>query len=78
MPIYEYSCQSCESEFELLRTRAARDETVTCPTCGGDEVERIMSSFCGRVASVPGDGHALGGSESCATCSSGSCTLCRR
>ena len=40
MPIYEYSCEKCQNEFELL---IRSDETPICPTCGGEKVHRELS-----------------------------------
>ncbi|WP_028312348.1 FmdB family zinc ribbon protein [Derxia gummosa] len=40
MPIYEYRCTTCEEEFEVL----VRSSTVvSCPKCGAQEVERLVS-----------------------------------
>ncbi|MDH3223898.1 MAG: zinc ribbon domain-containing protein [Gemmatimonadota bacterium] len=40
MPIYEYRCAECAHEFETL----VRGETQpTCPECGTDALERLMS-----------------------------------
>ncbi|MDZ4865207.1 MAG: zinc ribbon domain-containing protein, partial [Gemmatimonadota bacterium] len=40
MPIYEYHCAKCASDFELL----VRGETViACPDCESRKVERLMS-----------------------------------
>ncbi|MBI4284660.1 MAG: zinc ribbon domain-containing protein [Chloroflexi bacterium] len=41
MPIYEYQCDSCSSQFEL--TRSFHDNSpVCCPQCGGS-TKRIFS-----------------------------------
>lgn len=43
MPIYEYACPTCGQDFEkrLFRTT----EKVDCPSCGGSDVKRRLSSF---------------------------------
>lgn len=42
MPLFEYRCPSCDSQFELL----IRGEAVpTCPTCGSTSIERLLSLF---------------------------------
>jgi putative FmdB family regulatory protein len=42
MPIYEYRCQSCNAEFELI----VRASTVpACPSCGATSLEKILSMF---------------------------------
>jgi putative FmdB family regulatory protein len=58
MPLFEYRCQSCSSEFELLvRGR----EKVTCPHCEGGELEKLFSV----PAAVHMNGPALPMSRSC-------------
>ncbi len=40
MPLYEYACQACHADFELLIRGA--DEPV-CPTCGSRELAKQFS-----------------------------------
>jgi putative FmdB family regulatory protein len=40
MPIYDYRCAACDAPFELL---VRSDTPIACPTCGGADVERLMS-----------------------------------
>lgn len=40
MPIYEYACDTCEHEFELL---VRGSETPACPACGSEELNRKLS-----------------------------------
>ncbi len=42
MPIYEFHCKECRSEFKTLRARDALSE-VTCPACGTGRVARLLS-----------------------------------
>ena len=42
MPLYEYRCLACESQFELLIRGAA---TPACPSCGATTLERLLSLF---------------------------------
>jgi len=43
VPIYEYTCTACGTPFEQL-IRSSRDEReLTCPKCGGKQVERQLS-----------------------------------
>ena len=49
MPIFEYSCTQCDSEFELL---VAVRETPECPQCGSQTLEKLMSVASGRVANA--------------------------
>ena len=42
MPIYEYACEDCGNEFELL----VRSDTVpTCPICESTSLEKQLSVF---------------------------------
>jgi putative FmdB family regulatory protein len=42
MPIYEYRCESCGTQFEeLLATSTS--PTPPCPQCASDKIERLMS-----------------------------------
>ena len=43
MPLFEYKCQACGREFEVLILRES--QAVECPACGGTEVERLISMF---------------------------------
>ncbi len=52
MPIYEYACQRCGHEFELL-VRAS--QTVHCPNCGSQQLRKLVS----RPASPPTHNKAL-------------------
>ena len=60
MPIYEYRCEACDCDFEVLTIRSD-DENVSCPKCGIGDVERQLSISC-----IGGSG-----SNSCATGGSG-------
>ena len=55
MPIYEYNCENCRSDFELL---IRGDEQPACPECGAT---RLVKQF-----SVPAAHSAGGGSLSIA------------
>src|SRR5436190_22912872 len=42
MPLFEYRCLACESQFELLVRGAA---TPACPSCGATTLKRLLSMF---------------------------------
>lgn len=48
MPTYEYRCNACGSRFEEFQ-KMSDDPVETCPECGEDEAERLMSSGAGVV-----------------------------
>ena len=43
MPIYEFRCNSCDSEFEKLIMTSVADECPECPHCNSLDLERILS-----------------------------------
>lgn len=40
MPLYEFTCTSCDHTFEEL---VFNGEKVECPECHGDQVHRLLS-----------------------------------
>jgi putative FmdB family regulatory protein len=42
MPIYEYACEKCKSEFEVEQ-RITDDPVKTCPQCKSRKVKRLIS-----------------------------------
>lgn len=42
MPIYEYRCSECGHTFDRLQQMSDPDPEE-CPSCGGDEVGRLIS-----------------------------------
>jgi putative FmdB family regulatory protein len=43
MPIYEFTCQSCQRRFEELR-RMNDQSPGACPSCQGADVAPVMST----------------------------------
>ena len=41
MPIYEYRCESCRHEFELLLRKS---DVPACDKCGSAKLERLLST----------------------------------
>jgi len=50
MPIYEYRCEDCGSEFEKRVQRASDSSKVSCPSCGKDHLTLRLSTFATRSA----------------------------
>ncbi|HEX5471634.1 MAG TPA: zinc ribbon domain-containing protein [Lacipirellulaceae bacterium] len=46
MPLYEYACEDCGHESELLMTGAAHP---VCPECGSQQMSKLLS-----IVSAPG------------------------
>ena len=47
MPIYEYTCDDCQVDFELLVRGIEQPE---CPTCGGARLSKQFSVPAAHVA----------------------------
>jgi putative FmdB family regulatory protein len=63
MPIYEFRCTKCASEFEEL-VRSSKPEAlaeVACPECGSHKVKKMVSTFASG---------ATGGSSTAASAAS--------
>ena len=48
MPIYEYRCEDCQGEFELLVRGGEQPE---CESCGSPRLERLLSVPAAHTAS---------------------------
>lgn len=70
MPIYEYKCDKCKNEFEVLFRSMSEEKKVACPACKSKKTRKLMSTFGGKV----GDKLLASSSSDCGTCSSTSCS----
>ncbi|MEK7847014.1 MAG: zinc ribbon domain-containing protein [Nitrospinota bacterium] len=61
MPIYEYRCSKCNGRFEIMHL-SSKIEGASCPKCGSDKTEKLMSSFA-----------AVGSSSASDSCDTGTC-----
>ncbi|WP_138206426.1 FmdB family zinc ribbon protein [Haloimpatiens lingqiaonensis] len=59
MPVIDFKCKKCGSEFFEI---AAHDEQVECPKCGSNEVERV---YKGKYY---GKGNCSGNCSCCGGC----------
>jgi len=58
MPIYEYTCLACGTEFEKLVWKSEASHEVKCPVCGAEKVEEKVSAC---ASFVKGEAPAAGG-----------------
>src|SRR5947207_15519443 len=50
MPIFEFTCNSCERRFSALVGVVANPKQTACPRCGGTALTKVVSRFA-RVRS---------------------------
>jgi len=74
MPIYEYHCNDCNTDFEKLVFGS--NPEVRCEKCGSKKTEKRLSRFgMGRSSSSASTGSS--GSAGCGGCASSSCAGCK-
>jgi len=54
VPIYEYRCKRCGERLEVLQRLGSGPEGLACPRCGGDVLEREVSTFASAGCSPRG------------------------
>jgi putative FmdB family regulatory protein len=52
--MYEYQCRQCGERYEELRRFEDADRDLKCPSCGAEEVERLVSAFATAGCRAPG------------------------
>lgn len=62
MPIYEYGCRECGSEFEKL---VSGKTEVVCPSCASARVMRRLSLVGVRTGGSAESGPAISGGGCC-------------
>jgi putative FmdB family regulatory protein len=67
MPIYEYTCTDCNSQFENFVRSMNSVIEVKCPKCGGTHVKKGWSVF--------GTGGSAGGSFDLSASAASSCNV---
>lgn len=72
MPIYEFHCDECGRDSEVL-VRSSRWEGTPCPQCGSARLSKKFSTFAASVASGGGaEAPACTGvPSSCGMCGTG-------
>ena len=45
MPLYEFECLECGTEFETLVRKASEKTEVKCPACESRKLEEKVSGF---------------------------------
>ena len=45
MPMYEYLCRDCGSQYEQLRRMSEAENNLACPACDSTSVDLLLSAF---------------------------------
>jgi putative FmdB family regulatory protein len=61
MPLYEFTCEKCGATFEELVGAGLEGLGLTCPECGSEEIEKLVSRFA-SAGSTSTSGGSGGGS----------------
>ncbi len=75
MPIYEFHCEQCRQDSEVL-VRSSQWEGTPCPRCGSTRLTKKLSVFASSVAGESGGGGEMGPAcsgnpSSCGMCGTG-------
>jgi len=72
MPLYEYACIDCRTQFDALRSFKDADSQIACPDCEGLKTSRMLSLFYAHS-----DGRTVTQSApACTSCSTHACSTC--
>ncbi len=76
MPLFEFRCGKCRSQFEAL-CRSTDADGVVCPECGAPSPSRLISSFAVSRQLTPCGTPSSEARGSCATnARNGGCGCC--
>ncbi len=51
MPIYEYKCSDCKTNFEVIVNNSGDDKDPKCAKCGSARVKKTISASSFRISS---------------------------
>jgi putative FmdB family regulatory protein len=77
MPIYEFTCKSCDTKFEHLTRSMSENPKAPCPSCGSDKTARALSVFAVSSGSSANSAAAGDDAPMCGRCGGlpGSCQM---
>jgi putative FmdB family regulatory protein len=70
MPIYEFHCDACEKDSEVL-VRSSKWKGTKCPHCGSTKLNKKFSTFASSVAGETAAPACTGQPRSCGMCGTG-------
>jgi putative FmdB family regulatory protein len=75
MPLYEYACRDCDSQFEFL---VRGDESPHCPQCDSTRLEKLLSvpaAHSTKSAELPLCAPHMAGGCGLPQCGQGGCAM---
>ena len=77
MPIYEYTCTSCNKRFDQLVRSMSAEARPACPECGSAETAKALSVFAVATEAGGKSSSAGGDDPMCGRCGGlpGSCQM---
>jgi putative FmdB family regulatory protein len=72
MPLYEYRCSGCQKRTELLVLAGDVASTPVCPSCGGHDMNRLLSTFAAQGGEGKGSSK---GFDADTACGGGACRM---
>ena len=70
MPIYEFHCERCDQDSEIL-VRSTQWEGTPCPHCGSKGLTKKLSVFASSGADGSPEPECTGRPGSCGLCGTG-------
>jgi len=70
MPIYEFHCDKCDRDSEIL-VRSTEWQGTECPHCGSTKLQKKLSVFASSVAGNAAEPVCTGQPSSCGLCGTG-------
>jgi putative FmdB family regulatory protein len=65
MPLYEYACRSCKTEFEAL---VRSSDAPACPECQSHDLQRKLSTFAAHTNGSAASASAMPAVGACGAC----------
>ncbi|HEY0457487.1 MAG TPA: zinc ribbon domain-containing protein [Verrucomicrobiae bacterium] len=70
MPLYEFHCDKCERDSEVL-VRSTKWEGTPCPHCGSKKLQKKLSIFASSNGGEADAPSCSGTPKSCGMCGTG-------
>ena len=70
MPIYEFHCEKCQKDSEML-VRSSHWEGAKCPHCGSTKLAKKFSTFASAAGGGASEPSCTGKPSSCGMCGTG-------